>query len=630
MNKNSNNNEFTNNNGMVSQPKHPFVKEPGSELQNMNTVGAPIALSSTTTRDGVIIATGIGWAILGFVPVVGPGLSAAAGLLNVIVPFLWPEDDAGSSQISWEQLMDSVEELVDERILTSKRSDATARLEGIKALVNEYTQAIDDLKADPNNELKKDRVRDKFDDVEDYVKVSMPFFRAQGFEVPMLAMYAQAANIHLLLLRDVVQHGASWGFQQYEIDRYYNHTGLTGSPGMLQLLAQYTAHCVRWYNTGLENRRATNDWNKFNDFRRDMTLMVLDIISLWPTYDPKFYAVPTKSQLTRTVYTHWIGHLRNRWHGNPDALSLSVVENSIVPAPHLFTWLREVWFYFTGGGGPSAETLFTGFRPFFQTTLSDNLLTGELQGNYGTEPRQDITIPSPQSGDDIWKVHTSSALMAEGPEHRRLKGWWFLFTNSPTQQAHTKTGYGQQLIYTHLGLPCKNSCGDENPNLSNPCDNSSLYSHRLSNFRGNFDPTYCSYGWTHVSADHNNLIDAQKITQIPAVKASSISGGARVVKGPGSTGGDLVELDFSTASSLRLKVTLADTTKSYQIRTRSAYGSVSKSADTLTYSDFSYANSTIIPPRDSSEYTYIMELDPSDFGGLEGKFFIDKIEFIPM
>ncbi|MED3353206.1 insecticidal delta-endotoxin Cry8Ea1 family protein, partial [Bacillus thuringiensis] len=193
-----------------------------SELQNMNTVGAPIALSSTTTRDGVIIATGIGWAILGFVPVVGPGLSAAAGLLNVIVPFLWPEDDAGSSQISWEQLMDSVEELVDERILTSKRSDATARLEGIKALVNEYTQAIDDLKADPNNELKKDRVRDKFDDVEDYVKVSMPFFRAQGFEVPMLAMYAQAANIHLLLLRDVVQHGASWGFQQYEIDRYYN------------------------------------------------------------------------------------------------------------------------------------------------------------------------------------------------------------------------------------------------------------------------------------------------------------------------------------------------------------------------------------------------------------------------
>ncbi|MES1053839.1 hypothetical protein FOA24_33820 [Bacillus thuringiensis] len=583
---------------------------------NNNAAEVSMALPSISARDGVSIATGIGWAILGFVPVVGPGLSAAAGILNVIIPFLWPEDETPGTpqaQITWDKLMSTVEGLTDERILASKRSDATARLQGIQGLTRDYTQAINDLKTDPNNELKKDRVRDAFDDVEDYLKVSMPFFRAQGFEAQMLAMYAQAANMHLLLLRDVVQHGTSWGFQQYEVDRYYSNTNSQGNPGMLQLLTQYTEHCVSWYNTGLANRRATNNWDTFNNFRKDMTLMVLDIISLWPTYDPNFYAVPTKSQLTRTLYTPVLGRTSGK--------SLSNIEDSVVASPSLFTWLRSLHLYSHIINAQFGYSRFCGVRPNYQYTLNNNIITGEMKGLYGDRDRQDITIPSLQDNDDIRFIWTSRGNDPNYSQNtHQVIEWQFEFAKSATQTATTtdiRYPYWIESVLPYI---------NENPNL---------YSHRFSHMgagisiNSSASTDYYSYGWTHVSADYNNLIDAQKITQIPAVKASSISGGARVVKGPGSTGGDLIELPFSTAGRITLNVTLADITKSYKVRVRYASGSNSKIADTLTYADFSYTDSDIITPS-SSDYTYIYDLNPSDFGGLEGKFFIDKIEFIPM
>lgn len=50
------------------------------------------------------------------------------------------------------------------------------------------------------------------------------------------------------------------------------------------------------------------------------------------------------------------------------------------------------------------------------------------------------------------------------------------------------------------------------------------------------------FSWTYNSVDPNNIIASDKITQIPAVKGYLVGNGTTVVRGPGSTGGNLVKL----------------------------------------------------------------------------------------
>ncbi|ANN35800.1 hypothetical protein A9498_31035 (plasmid) [Bacillus thuringiensis serovar coreanensis] len=185
--------------------------------------------------------------------------------------------------------MNAVEELIDEKILDLVRRDAIATLQKLQSSVRDYQQAICNLRMDPNNEQYKADVRREFNDAEDQAKFAIIDLKKQGYEIPLLASYAQAANIHLLLLRDVIRNGISWGFSPLEVQQYYNNNSSVGNPGMLQLLEQYTDYCVNWYNTGVSKLRigihlgsyTGEKFNRHNDFERDMTILVLDLVAVW-------------------------------------------------------------------------------------------------------------------------------------------------------------------------------------------------------------------------------------------------------------------------------------------------------------------------------------------------------------
>ncbi|ANN35798.1 hypothetical protein A9498_31025 (plasmid) [Bacillus thuringiensis serovar coreanensis] len=93
--------------------------------------------------------------------------------------------------------------------------------------------------------------------------------------------------------------------------------------------------------------------------------------------------------------------------------------------------------------------------------------------------------------------------------------------------------------------------------MSLPCNSRSLYSHRLSWFGSNtiYNNSLSIFttvqGWTHVSADKTNKIDKENITQIPVVKAFG-GVGYQVIKGPGSTGGDLVTIPPNAHVQIRV------------------------------------------------------------------------------
>lgn len=82
-----------------------------------------------------------------------------------------------------------------------------------------------------------------------------------------------------------------------------------------------------------------------------MTLMVLDLVALFPSYDTQMYPIKTTAQLTREVYTDAIGTVHphpsftsTTWYNN-NAPSFSAIEAAVVRNPHLLDFLEQVTIY---------------------------------------------------------------------------------------------------------------------------------------------------------------------------------------------------------------------------------------------------------------------------------------------
>ncbi|PGM87574.1 insecticidal delta-endotoxin Cry8Ea1 family protein, partial [Bacillus cereus] len=664
MNQNYNNNayEILDNGGRGCQTRYPFSQPPCSEAAPSNFCSNTALLSgfSNNVRNALIIGTGISWAVLG---VAGPYASVAAGILNVIIPYLWPEDvETTQPQFSWDQLMEATVELINKAIAEEAKRDAIDALQILEINVNHYNTALCNYRQNPDKDIYKSTLRNAFTNVEIKAReaISKLDDNPATHAIQFLPSYAEAANIHLLLLRDVVQHGESWGFTSIQVQQYYdNPPGRPGNPGMKQLVGPYTDYCVRWYNAGLQEQYQTGDWNKFNNYRTMMTVTMLDIVSFWPNYDPIVYPILPKSELTRTVYTPLLGYSGNLL--NPQ-IPIATAESNLVDIPRLFPWLRELRIDSKtrpGGFG----TYISGRQPVIQYTLGNEQMEGGFRGELG-ETRETLRIPSPQDKDDVWRICTTYACHGvEGGSAPLVYGWSFAFTKSADQAL-----YDQSPMPGPMGLPCIkrtsdpcdpcSPCEKELPNLSIPCNDKNLYSHRFSYLGAGFEYSpifgysalwYFSYGWTHVSADPNNLIDLEKVTQIPAVKANLLTGNARVIKGPGSTGGDLVELSSGTEQKrIDIPVTIPAGARSYRIRIRYAsdmntnllvflsttFDEFTAPATTtnmtnLTYNKFGYLETIDYLSDQATDFAETLRIYATGSND-SGIFLLDKIEFIPI
>ncbi|MES1053550.1 hypothetical protein FOA24_31885 [Bacillus thuringiensis] len=684
MNQNCNNNgyEILDSGGMSYQPRYPYAKAPGAEFQQMNykdginqckwgESGELFANDLDPVRDMLIISTGIGWALLGFVPGIGPALAAVAGVLNVAIPYLWPEE-AGppgtpQAQFSWNQIMTAAEQITNKAIDAQVRAEAITELQGIQEAIRLYRDAACDWKNDPNNSQLQETLRTQFIATNTVLFNRMPSFRVAGFETSLLPTFVQAATLHLGLLRDGAKFGLQWGLNPATVNRYYGY--LTSN------IATYTDYCTSWYSTGLQEQYNTGNWTTFNDFRRDMTISVLDIVAVWPTFDINLYAVPTSSQLTRTVYTPLQGNLGGNalsWETPP---SIDVIEENLVDTPGLFKWLHKVLFESIDG---LQSPVIKGRGIRYEYTMDNSIIDGGYQGEHGTKTETlPITLPTGSEDKympigDVWHVTNQLyQLWLVFPDRTdvisAVRG--FLFRGIPhAAPVFYDINYRVQ---GQSGLPCRgmdsvcetceSNCTPQLPNGGSICNSGLQAGNRLSYvglgmltaepgrfvYSSTRYAAYFGYGWTHVSADANNLIDAEKITQIPAVKGYSITGDASVIKGPGSTGGDLVQLSSGNQGRLSMWITSPPGSHAYRVRIRYAsdietevyiftrfdFDNFTAEATTtdvtnLTYNKFRYL--------ETISYDYEQGEMSKDYltivaeGSGSGSFILDKIEFIPI
>nr|AAW31761.1 Cry1Ab [Bacillus thuringiensis] len=479
-----------------------------------------------------------------------PGAGFVLGLVDIIWGIFGPSQ--------WDAFLVQIEQLINQRIEEFARNQAISRLEGLSNLYQIYAESFREWEADPTNPALREEMRIQFNDMNSALTTAIPLFAVQNYQVPLLSVYVQAANLHLSVLRDVSVFGQRWGFDAATINSRYND--------LTRLIGNYTDHAVRWYNTGLERVWGpdSRDWIRYNQFRRELTLTVLDIVSLFPNYDSRTYPIRTVSQLTREIYTNPVlenfdGSFRGSAQG---------IEGSI-RSPHLMDILNSITIYTDAHRG---EYYWSGHQIMASPVgFSGPEFTFPLYGTMGNAaPQQRIVA---QLGQGVYR--TLSSTLYRRPFNIGINNQQ-LSVLDETEFAYGTSSNLPSAVYRKSGTV---DSLDEIPPQNNNVPPRQGFSHRLSHvsmFRSGFSNSSVSiirapmFSWIHRSAEFNNIIPSSQITQIPLTKSTNLGSGTSVVKGPGFTGGDILRRTSpGQISTLRVNIT-APLSQRYRVRIRYA------------------------------------------------------------
>ncbi|MGN6573158.1 MAG: insecticidal delta-endotoxin Cry8Ea1 family protein [Pseudolabrys sp.] len=221
------------------------------------------------------------------------GLSEApkiGWLLSSLVGSLWPE----SAEDIWDEIESKVEALIQQQLAQYEYQQIQQDLTGLQNVINDYTSAVATSQSDPSLISQYwVSAATQFDSVR-------PHFMAQGYEVLLLPLMAQMANLHLSLIRDGIQFGAKWGWTAAEVAAQETKIG--------QLISTYSDWASTWYQNGLATYGGSG-WPAQNTYIRQMTLGVTDFAYYWSSFDPaKNPGNKTLPCPTREIYSDPIGY----------------------------------------------------------------------------------------------------------------------------------------------------------------------------------------------------------------------------------------------------------------------------------------------------------------------------------
>ncbi|MES1054042.1 hypothetical protein FOA24_35255, partial [Bacillus thuringiensis] len=567
-----------------------------------------------------------------------------ANILGQVQDLLW---EFGNR--FWEDMMDAVEVLIEKKLAERVRRDALLRLEGMNDTITRYKEAAENWQEDKSNSRLMEEVRTQFRATETYITGSMSFFRDPGYEINLLPVYLQAADLHLLLLRDVLLFGREWGMSPAAVEDYYS-----GRLGLKELTASYTDYLINSYNLGLQDafRRTADlsdrqrypwitgnpnlyqpveDWNIFNEYRTEMTTFALDLIAVWPVYDVYTYPEGASIQLTRLLYTDARG---SQYPGGN--FSRQEVENSIVKPPSLYGDLWDIDFY-RANNLPN-ESLFRQYAGYKLKVLPSAyygapLIEYPLRGytydwnNVGIAPtRVPVTAPN---GEPIEIIYDRNK--------HGLACYTFQFTYN---EGYTRT----------VGQAPPN---DQFESSAWPGILPEDMEQKLVWIGGVVNTSYRSiqcfgFGWAYRNVTLYNTLDPYTNNQIPAVKSYMLDNNGVVIKGTGATGGDLVSLP-SGNGGCRMQVQVSSEPKNYLIRLRYAstgastvniavrnfYGAQEHDQSfqipstytgvNLNYKAFGYLDTLVFATQPRNVF---FNIEIKNIGG--NTIILDKIEFIPI
>ncbi|KIQ76837.1 pesticidal protein [Bacillus sp. L_1B0_8] len=557
----------------------------------------------------------------------------AAGIISfgTLLPIFWQGSDPANV---WQNLLNiggrPIQE-IDKNIINVLTSIVTP----IKNQLDKYQEFFDKWEPARTHANAK-AVHDLFTTLEPIIDKDLDMLKNNAsYRIPTLPAYAQIATWHLNLLKHAATYYNIW-LQNQGINPSTFNSSNYYQGYLKRKIQEYTDYCIQTYNAGLTMIRTNTNatWNMYNTYRLEMTLTVLDLIAIFPNYDPEKYPIGVKSELTREVYTNV----------NSDTFrTITELENGLTRNPTLFTWINQGRFYTRNSRDildPYDIFSFTGNQMAFTHTNDDrNIIWGAVHGHIIS---QDTSKVFPfYRNKPIDKVE-----IVRHREYSDIIYEMIFFSNSSevfrySSNSTIENNYKRTDSYMIPKQTWKNK----------------EYGHTLSYIKtDNYifsvvrERRRVAFSWTHTSVDFQNTIDLDNITQIHALKALKVSSDSKIVKGPGHTGGDLVILKDSMDFRVRF---LKNVSRQYQVRIRYATNAPkttvfltgidtisvelpsttsrqNPNATDLTYADFGYVTFPRTVPNKTfeGEDTLLMTL----YGTPNHSYniYIDKIEFIPI
>nr|BAE86999.1 pesticidal crystal protein [Bacillus thuringiensis serovar sotto] len=513
---------------LESNPNQPLQKTNYKDWVNM-CKGNPGGFLLSDEQYVAIVGTVIS-KLLGFVPVVGD-------ILSFLADTYWPKI-AGQEVDTrvWAGLIRHTANLISVENYQDALIKATTNLMGLYGALNVYNRFLADWKKSGMvfNGTLADELRKQMSTLHlMFTQTIIRDFSQPGYQAILLPSYTSAANLHLLLLRDIEIYGKELGFSQQVLDSYYRE--------LILFTKEYTTHCVDTYNAAL-NAQKQKGWIAFNHYRRNMTLTVLDVITLFPSYDARKYPADkkdvkklSKTELTREIYTAFLETSPNQ--------TVEIMEASLTRDPHIFTWIKRLDFW-TDTLYPDNKFLSAnrnGFSYTNSSTVQESIVYGD--SGFGSTLTHAIPINS-----NIYKVSITDTRSIPNRipqvDFHKMDGTLTSYSSGiklPPEELRT----------TFFGF----STNENTPNQPNSSDYTHILTYMKTGIISGGAPKRVSLAWAHKSVNPYNQIFTDDITQVPAVKSSLLNVQAKVIKGPGHTGGDLVALINNNLQAGRMDIT---------------------------------------------------------------------------
>lgn len=568
------------------------------------------------------IITEVGWAVLNKLP----GGSVIQGAADLFLSLFT------STENTWEKFINHVEELINARLDNLVKSTALSELDGIGRVYNSYVQAFKIWEHNKTAE-NANSLMTQFIASETYIRGRIqPAFNVRNFEVNLVTVYTQAANIHLSILSDAVERGAEWGFNEQTVDRYYD--------SLKSKINEHTNHCYKTYQKGLESMEGNRfvDWCFYNRYRREMTIAVLDISAAFSNYDCRLYPVRTKTQLTREIQADFPLSRPDLVVQHNSLPSFQEAESTLIKKPHLFDYIdyleiftstfanRQYWSGHNMRKSPANGLLNQPFVSYGRNGNSIRPFMVDIGRNF----------PCIQTLTSNTDIRGNNLLSKDGAS----------FVTLGRDSTYLKVGDSDSL--------------DLFPKITTNNTAISDYSNFLSDitflelYRTNQVIAGALNSWVHTSTDLTNTLDTNAITQIPWIKARNLGANTRIIPSKGLVGnhfllnlgstsnrdlGELVVRSGFSSSSLR----------NFYIRIR--YAAPSRTTGQLLFNNNVLENNLVFSSTFSSTQDWEDALDSQEFlrfTNLIGpivlplgvnstssfnlnvsRVYIDQIEFIP-
>ncbi|OUB78400.1 hypothetical protein BK750_00200 [Bacillus thuringiensis serovar jegathesan] len=532
--------------------RYPFANDPNAVMKNGNYKDwlnecdgiTPSIFGTLGVLASIVIST-INLAT-------SPSIGDAFALVSSIGEVLTGDEDLVPLSVA------DVNRLIREALDQNAINRATGKFNGLMDTYNTvYLKNLQDwydtrIPANPQGDSQlREAARRSLEEIErDFRKALAGEFAEAGSQIVLLPIYAQAANIHLLILKDAMQFRTDLGLIRPVGVPITTSAEDPFESEFLLRIKKYTDHCISYYDDGLAKIRSRGSdgetWWEFNKFRREMTLTVLDLVALYPTHNIKLYPIPTQTELSRVVYTDPVGCFGNRKSDIFSRLNFDYLENRLTRPPEPFNYLNSVQlFASTVSNSNNGEVLRGNLNKIMfeggwtASRSGDGVTTGTpfstMDWSYGWGyPRKhyaEITSRSqalPGLNNSIHVTVGIDSFRAIGPGG---------------QGDHTFSLPGGDMY----------DCGKVQINPLEDYRNSDHWISDMmtinqsvqlaSNPTQTFAFSALSLGWHHSSAGNRNVYVYDKITQIPATKTVREH---PMIKGPGFTGGDLADLSSNS------------------------------------------------------------------------------------